>query len=296
MELRVEKTRNMADRRDADEDPEDPRRPPRDEAPSFGSLHRQDRAIIESPPVNAVIVIPARYLSTRFPGKPLAVIRGKSLIQRVYERAVTSRRANQICIATDDERIEQHAAAFGALVIRTSPDLPTGTDRIAAALPLLEEKTGNAFEIIINVQGDEPLIDMTGVDRMIEVLEQNDSDVVTLACPLEYPSQFSAPDVVKVVSSSAGYALYFSRAPIPHGGESIARRHIGVYGYRRSALRAFASLPQSSLERSESLEQLRLLENGFRIRLLESAAPHLGVDRPEDVQRIEHELDRLQLP
>ena len=246
--------------------------------------------------MNAVIVIPARYASTRFPGKPLALIRGKSLLQRVHERAMTSRRASAVFVATDDERIENHAREIRAKVVRTSPDLPTGTDRIAAALPAIERASETKFDIIINVQGDEPLIDAGSVDRMIEALERDDSDVVTLSCPLQSESEFEARDVVKVVMSASGFALYFSRSPIPHGGPSIARRHIGVYGYRKETLAAFSGLEQSSLERVESLEQLRLLENGFRIRVLESSAPHLGVDRPEDVQRIEHELDRLLLP
>jgi len=246
--------------------------------------------------MNAAIVIPARYASTRFPAKPLAMIRGKSLIQRVYERVAGSRHASLVIIATDDARIEEHVRGFGAPVIRTAPELATGTDRIAAALPFIEKQTGQTFEIVINVQGDEPLIDVASVELMIDTLRRDDSDVVTLCCPLESSDEFISRDVVKVVATSEGFALYFSRAPIPHDGENIAKRHIGVYGYRRTALLAFSRLDQSPLERAESLEQLRLLENGFRIRLLESFAPHLGVDRPEDIQRIENELDRLQLP
>jgi 3-deoxy-D-manno-octulosonate cytidylyltransferase len=235
--------------------------------------------------MNAAIVIPARWASTRFPGKPLAPIRGKSLIQRVWERVSATRGAGLIVVATDDDRIESHVTGFGGRVVRT-----------AAALPSIETAEGKRFEIVINVQGDEPLIDPASVDRMIETLRADDADVVTMYSALRDEEEFLRRDVVKVVGSGDGYALYFSRAPVPHGGTAIARRHIGVYGYRRHALAAFASLPQSSLELAESLEQLRLLENGFRIRLLESSAPHLGVDRPEDIQRIEDELDRLQLP
>lgn len=286
----------MTDRRDTGQEPENPQRPPDDEAASFDSFSGHAGGIIESEAMKAVIVIPARYGSTRFPAKPLALIRGTSLIQRVYERVAGSRHASMIAVATDDERIEEHARSFGATVIRTSRELATGTDRIAAALPLLESQHREEFEIVINVQGDEPLIDVGSVDGMIEVLRQNDSDVVTLCCPLRNAEEFNSRDVVKVVSSATRYALYFSRAPIPHGGEGIAKRHIGVYGYRRAPLLAFSALEQSPLERAESLEQLRLLENGFRIRLLESSAPHLGVDRPEDIQRIENELDRLHLP
>lgn len=245
--------------------------------------------------MNAVIVIPARWASTRFPGKPLAMIRGKSLIERVWERVSRSSAADRIVVATDDDRIETHVVGFGGRVVRTPASAATGTDRIAAALPSLEAAEKMTFEIVINVQGDEPLIDPAAVDRMIETLRGDDADVVTMYSQLNDEEEFLRRDVVKVVGDAAGYALYFSRSPIPSGGGRLARRHIGVYGYRRQALLSFAALPQSPLELSESLEQLRLLENGFRIRLLESSAPHLGVDRPEDVQRIEDELDRLQL-
>jgi 3-deoxy-manno-octulosonate cytidylyltransferase (CMP-KDO synthetase) len=231
--------------------------------------------------MNAAIVIPARWASTRFPGKPLAMIAGVSLIQRVYERAVNAKRASAVYVATDDDRIAEHVAAFGGRVVRPRGEFSTGTDRIAAALDLL----GGAFDQIVNVQGDEPLIDIDSVDRVIEVLQTADVDIATLACPLESDDELASRDVVKVVTALDGDALYFSRAPL-----AGAQRHIGLYGYQAAVLRRLASLPPSPLERAESLEQLRALQNGFRIRVVQTIKAHLGVDRPEDIARVESEL------
>lgn len=235
--------------------------------------------------MNAAIVIPTRWASTRFPGKPLALIAGVSLIQRVYERAVTSRRAEAVFVATDDDRIEAHVRSFGGNIVRPQGEFATGTDRIAASLPLL----GKPFQHIINVQGDEPLIDMQSVDSVIEVLQSNDVDMVTLACPIDSEEERTSRDVVKVVCDLRENALYFSRAPM-----AAALRHIGLYGYRAAALARLASLPQSPLEKAESLEQLRALQNGMTIRVVRTAKPHLGVDRPEDVQSVEAVLKSTQ--
>jgi 3-deoxy-manno-octulosonate cytidylyltransferase (CMP-KDO synthetase) len=240
--------------------------------------------------MRSVIVIPARWASTRFPGKPLAPIAGVSLIQRVYERAVQSSRADAVCVATDDERIFDHVTAFGGKAVRPEGDFATGTDRIAAAVPLIEAADGNRFAIVVNVQGDEPLIDVAAVDALIGRLQSSASGMATLACPLATDEEFEARDVVKVVLDAAGNALFFSRAPI--GSRETALRHIGVYAYRREALERFVGLPQAPLERAESLEQLRALHHGFKIAVLQTTAPHLGVDRPEDVARVENELAR----
>jgi 3-deoxy-manno-octulosonate cytidylyltransferase (CMP-KDO synthetase) len=242
--------------------------------------------------MRSVIVIPARYASSRFPGKPLVMIAGQSLIERVYRRAIESREAFAVYVATDDDRIAAHARAFGANVVETG-EAASGTDRIAQAIDSIERREGHSFDAVINIQGDEPLIDVSSVDRMIRSLEEPGVAMVTLACPITSAEEFSSPDVVKVVTDRAGDALYFSRAPIPHGGNDKSLRHVGIYGYRTEVLRAFAALPPSALERAERLEQLRALENGFKIRVLETAAPHLGVDRPEDVARIESELRML---
>lgn len=239
--------------------------------------------------MKAVIVIPARWASTRFPGKPLAMIAGTSLIQRVHERALGSRNAAAVVVATDDDRIAAHVDSFGGRVVRPEGHFHTGTDRIAAALPLLD----SSFDQIINVQGDEPLIDVSAVDRIIERLQTSSCDLATLACPIVSDEDYHSRDIVKVVLDGAGNALYFSRSPIPYGGPHGALRHIGLYGYQTSVLKALAGLPPSSLEQAESLEQLRALQNGFKIAVLQTAAAHLGVDRPEDVERVEHELAKL---
>jgi 3-deoxy-manno-octulosonate cytidylyltransferase (CMP-KDO synthetase) len=241
--------------------------------------------------MRSLIVIPARWASTRFPGKPLAPIAGVSLVQRVYDRASQSQRATAIYVATDDARIFDHVTGFGGKVVRPEGDFATGTDRIAAALPLIESLEGAPFDVIVNVQGDEPLIDISSVDALIQRLEESPVGIATLACPLETDDEFLARDVVKVVMDSIGNAIYFSRAPI--GSRETALRHIGVYGYRRAALERFVSLEQSPLERAESLEQLRAIQHGFRIAVSRTAKPHLGVDRPEDVARVESELAKL---
>jgi 3-deoxy-manno-octulosonate cytidylyltransferase (CMP-KDO synthetase) len=210
-----------------------------------------------------------------------------SLIQRVYERAAQSARAAAVYVATDDDRIEQHVTAFGGRVLRPNGDYQTGTDRIAAALRL----TTDTFEIVVNVQGDEPLIAIEEVDQLIDLLSAGESEIATMACPLATDDEFLARDVVKVVLDENDHALFFSRAPI--GSRDVALRHIGVYAYRRDAIERFVSLPQTPLERAESLEQLRALHHGFRIAVLHTSKPHLGVDRPEDVARVEKELARV---
>ncbi len=239
--------------------------------------------------MRSVIVVPARWASTRFPGKPLAPIAGVSLIRRVYERAAQSRRASAIYVATDDDRIEQHVLAFGGKVLRPEGDYQTGTDRIAAALQICDEP----FDIVVNVQGDEPLIDIGQVDALIDLLSTpgRENDMATMACPLGSDEEFQARDVVKVVLDAHDRAIFFSRSPI--GSREVALRHIGVYAYLRTSIERFVALPQTPLERAESLEQLRALHHGFKIAVLRTTKPHLGVDRPEDVARVENELEKL---
>lgn len=239
--------------------------------------------------MKAVIVIPARWASTRFPGKPLVSIAGTSLIQRVYERAATSERADAVYVATDDRRISDHVSAFGGHAVHPEGVFATGTDRIAAALPLLDQP----YEQIINIQGDEPMIDIGIVDEIIGVLQSDGVDMATAACPIDSDEEFRSRDVVKVVTDLSGNALYFSRAPIPEGSRTLARRHVGIYGYQVRVLQALSQAEASPLEVAESLEQLRALQNGFKIRVLQTDKPHLGVDRPEDVPRVEKELAKL---
>lgn len=218
------------------------------------------------------------------------MIAGVSLIERVYTRAMASRRARIVYVATDDERIAEHVAGFGGNIAMTSPDLASGTDRIAAALGEIETREGVTLDQVVNVQGDEPLIDIGEVDRIIDELQSTGVDIVTLASPLADESEFRSRDVVKVVTDRNGNALYFSRAPIPYDDFRESRRHVGVYGYQTEALARFTALSPSPLERCESLEQLRALQNGFRIRVLPTNKSHLGVDRPDDIEKIEREL------
>ena len=231
--------------------------------------------------MKAVSVIPARWASTRFPGKPLAMIAGVSLIQRVYERAARSARLSAVFVATDDDRIADHIASFGGRFVRAEGDFQSGTDRIAASLDLL----GDSYDQVVNVQGDEPMIDVESVDRIIDILQSTGVDMATLAAPIESEDERQSRDVVKVVTRLDGEALYFSRQALPG-----AQRHVGIYGYQVGVLRALATLPPSPLERAESLEQLRALQNGFKIRVVQTTKAHLGIDRPEDVARVEHEL------
>ena len=231
--------------------------------------------------MKSVIVIPARWASSRFPGKPLAMIAGVSLIQRVYERAMKSKRASAVFVATDDDRIADHIASFGGRFVRPEGEFQSGTDRIAASLDLLDQN----YDQVVNVQGDEPIIDIDSIDAVIGVLQGSGVDMATLSTPMTTDDERQSRDVVKVVTALSGDALYFSRAPLPG-----AQRHVGMYGYQTNVLRALAALAPSPLELAESLEQLRALQNGFKIRVVQTTRPHLGVDRPEDVARVEHEL------
>ena len=196
-------------------------------------------------------------------------------------------------VATDDDRIFDHVRSFGGKSVRPAGEYQSGTDRIAAALDLIESAENNRFDQVVNVQGDEPLIDPASVDNIIDVLQADTVHMATLACPLETDDEYHSRDVVKVVTDHEGNALYFSRSPIPYGSRELARRHIGLYGYQSSVLRAFASMAPSPLEQAESLEQLRALQNGLKIRVLHTDKPHLGVDRPEDVVRVESELAKV---
>jgi 3-deoxy-manno-octulosonate cytidylyltransferase (CMP-KDO synthetase) len=245
-----------------------------------------------------VAIIPARFAATRLPGKPLSEIHGKTMIERVYERARAARRPDRVVVATDDERIASAVRGFGGEAILTSPCHPTGTDRLAEAARAIEA------EIVVNVQGDEPLLDPAGIDAAADALLADETlEVATLSLPLRSVDEMLAASVVKVVTDVRGDALYFSRAPIPHlrlGTSSdaraaaaqavacgVARKHVGLYAYRRDALLRFASLPPSPLEQAEGLEQLRALENGMRIRVVPMAGDGgIAVDTPEDLERV----------
>ena len=229
-----------------------------------------------------VIVIPARYASTRLPGKPLANIAGKPLIQWVYERASTSTLKDAVLIATDDIRIQDAALSFGASVVMTSPDCASGTDRVYEAIK------GSDADIIINVQGDEPLIRGDMIDRLFAVFEKETLDMATLCSPLGGKSELESPHTVKVVVDQKGFALYFSRSPIPFLQKpTIAAmyKHVGIYGFSRRFLERFVNLPKGKLEETESLEQLRALEAGYKIKVLVVEYDGISVDTPEDLER-----------
>ena len=243
-----------------------------------------------------VIIIPARYGSTRFPGKPLAPLWGKPIIQHVWERASKSHLCRRVIIATDDERIAAAARGFGAEVAMTRTDHPSGTDRVAEVAARLYA------ELVVNVQGDEPLVDPAAIDAAVEPLLADPAiPMGTLAAPCEDVADLANPNVVKVVMDQAGFALYFSRLPIPFvrtgtgtGYDSepvpVKYRHIGLYVYRREFLLGLAKLAPTPLEQAEKLEQLRVLEHGHKIRvvIVESASP--GVDTVEDLRRLEREV------
>jgi 3-deoxy-manno-octulosonate cytidylyltransferase (CMP-KDO synthetase) len=244
-----------------------------------------DAAVDSGPPLHIVAVIPARFASTRFPGKPLADIDGRPMIEHVYRRAAASRAVSRVIVATDDLRIATTVSAFGGHVRLTRPDHPTGTDRLAEVAAALD------CDVVVNVQGDEPLLDPRAITEAVAPFADPSISMTTLYRRIDTPAELTDPNVVKVVVDRAGFALYFSRAPIPHlrdprGGWPPLYRHVGLYAYRRSALMVLASLEPTPLERAESLEQLRALEHGIRIKTVETAYDSIGVDTPEDLEQV----------
>ncbi len=244
-----------------------------------------------TPSHHIVGILPARWGSTRFPGKPLHLIAGKPLIQHVWERCKLSSLLTEIFVATDDPRIADAVSSFGGKSILTSPDHPTGTDRLAEAI----QHTPNATHIL-NIQGDEPLIDPSLIDQLAQALIDDPSlPMVTAANPIS-PSDptVNDPNVVKVVISQLGKALYFSRSPLPFFRNPVENlsvlRHKGIYGYQRNFLQTFVSWPPSPLELAESLEQLRALENGAPIHVVITNDTSPGVDTPQQALEIEQLL------
>lgn len=244
-------------------------------------------------------VIPARYSSTRFDGKALADIKGKPMVQHVYERTSRAALVSEVIVATDDDRIAAAVRSFGGRAEMTSRDHGTGTDRLAEVAVRLES------DIIVNVQGDEPLIEPDMIDAAIEPLIADSSVVMgTLKSRIKNIHDFISPNVVKVVTDHQGFALYFSRSPLPNfrdkwndlkdeafvSGKLLCYKHVGLYVYRRPFLLEFAALPQSFLEKSEMLEQLRALENGYRIKVVETPFDSVGVDTPADLEKVLEKL------
>jgi len=239
-------------------------------------------------PDKAVGIIPARWGSTRFPGKPLHLIAGTSLLHRVWDRCQAADALNSTIIATDDMRIAEAAFNWGAEVALTSTRHRSGTDRIAEVA-----RKAKHFAFIVNIQGDEPLIDPRLIDRIVEKLSSDRAlQIVTAAHRFEHPEDALSPHQVKVVVDLAGNALYFSRAPIPfhENGRSLSLRHQGIYGFRRSALLQFVKWKPTPLERAESLEQLRAIENGVKVHVLITAKGSPGIDTPADAKTLEQKL------
>lgn len=238
----------------------------------------------------AAAILPARYASTRLPGKPLLDQTGKPLIQHVWEQVRRARLLDPVIIATDDERIADAARRFGAEVVMTRADHVSGTDRVA------EVAAGLDVELIVNVQGDEPEIDPGDLDRLVERLAGTDDDMATLARPLSADEQplLADPNAVKVVFADDGRALYFSRSPIPHGAQSEGSwLHLGVYAYRRGVLLDLAAAAPHALEQRERLEQLRALARGLTIGVVTTRHHGLGIDTPDDYARfVERFRDR----
>lgn len=248
-------------------------------------------------------VIPARYASTRFPGKALAPLGDRSLIEEVWRRSREARRIDRLVVATDDQRIYDAARAFGAEVLRTSADHVSGTDRAAE----VARELGDGYDPVLVIQGDEPLLTGTGLDRLIAAFEgASPPAMATLAEPIEDPAELFDPNVVKVVTARDGRALYFSRSPIPYhrgsadrlqpdfsaslasrpGQLSGYRKHQGLYAYSRAALLALSRLEPSPLERDEGLEQLRALHTGYDIQIVDSDYRSMAVDTPADLERV----------
>jgi 3-deoxy-manno-octulosonate cytidylyltransferase (CMP-KDO synthetase) len=235
-----------------------------------------------------IVVIPSRYASTRLPGKPLLPLAGKPMVQHVYERAKRAQTVHRVIVATDDQRIMDAVTAFGGEARMTRSDHRTGTERIA------EVAAHEPGDVFVNVQGDEPLIDPVAIDTAVgALLEEPQAQISTVATPIRHAGDILDPNVVKTVLDFDGNALYFSRAPIPWIRDTQQKvhvkywKHLGLYVFQREALLEFPTLPQGELERIEQLEQLRWLENGWKIRVAEVAHDAVSVDVPEDVARVE---------
>nr|WP_302198316.1 3-deoxy-manno-octulosonate cytidylyltransferase [uncultured Prevotella sp.] len=238
-------------------------------------------------------IIPARYASTRFPGKPLALLGGKPVIQHVYEKVATVLEAAYV--ATDDERIYDVVKAFGGQVVMTRTDHKSGTDRIEEAI----EKIGGEWDVVVNVQGDEPFVAKSQLDTICHCFDDPTTQIATLGKPFESMEAVQNPNSPKIVVDNMGFAMYFSRSVIPYvrGKEKSSwlthypfLKHLGIYAYRKDVLRQVTQLPQSSLEIAESLEQLRWLQNGFKIKVGTTDVETVGIDTPQDLERAEEFL------
>jgi 3-deoxy-manno-octulosonate cytidylyltransferase (CMP-KDO synthetase) len=236
-------------------------------------------------------IIPARFASTRFPGKPLAIIHGKSMIQRVYEKAESASKLDRIVVATDDERIVAEVKSFGGNVVMTRTDHVSGTDRCYEAL---QQQTSD-FDAVVNIQGDEPFIQPEQINQVVSLLETGNTQISTLAFKILSEEELFNQNSVKVIFAPSGKAIYFSRHPIPFLRNIVQSewfnnhsyyKHLGIYGYLYGALKTITQLPPSPLEKAESLEQLRWLENGISITVGITETESYGIDTPADLEKV----------
>ena len=242
--------------------------------------------------MKVLCVIPARYASTRLPGKPLSMIAGKPMIQHVYERACQAQLPNEVVVATDNELVEKAVLDFGGKAVMTSPDHPSGTDRLAEVALMYPD-----VDVIVNVQGDEPMIPPEVIDRLAEAFNGDaDLNMATMKVVMD-EEDYENPAAVKVVTDQQGYALYFSRSLMPYPRNKPKGfkvfKHVGIYAYRRNFLLKYAALAPTPLEKAESLEQLRALENGYKIKVLESDFQGIGVDTPEDLAAVNALFEKM---
>ena len=242
--------------------------------------------------MKVLCVIPARYASTRLPGKPLSMIAGKPMIQHVYERACQAQLPNEVVVATDNELVEKAVLDFGGKAVMTSPDHPSGTDRLAEVALMYPD-----VDVIVNVQGDEPMIPPEVIDRLTEAFNGDaDLNMATMKVIMD-EEDYENPAAVKVVTDQQGYALYFSRSLMPYPRNKPEGfkvfKHVGIYAYRRNFLLKYAALAPTPLEKAESLEQLRALENGYKIKVLESDFQGIGVDTPEDLAAVNALFEKM---
>lgn len=240
--------------------------------------------------MNPIGIIPARYASTRFPAKPLIDISGKSMIQRVYEQAKKAQGLDKVVVATDDERIYNHVLAFGGEVVMTSTEHQSGTDRCAEVARMFPD-----FEIVVNIQGDEPFINPMQIEKLVQCFEKPSTEIATLVKRIEQEDDLWNQNTPKVILNGIGEALYFSRATIPHlRGEEVSNwfkkqtyyKHIGIYAYKAEILQQITALTPSSLERAEALEQLRWLENGYKVQTAITDLETIAIDTPEDLNKL----------
>ncbi len=236
--------------------------------------------------IHIIGVIPARYASTRFPGKPLIDIGGKSMIQRVYEQCKKTNVLNDVIVATDDQRIVDHVLAFGGKVVMTADTHQSGTDRCAEVVSNYQGKC----DAVINIQGDEPFIDPRQIELLASAFQNESTQIATLIKKISSEEEVRNPNVVKAIANKNNQAIYFSRSPIPYrrnpGVDITYFKHVGIYGYRKQVLAEITQLPMGKLEQAESLEQLRWVENGYSIVLKETDLETIAIDTPDDLERV----------